>query len=79
MYDISIYGGDKTKLTRKERMRRRARRVIKAGLREDQYVTSNFFIIFIVLSCLLFILHGLKPIIVKSALEILTVSKEMVK
>uniref|UniRef100_A0A0M3IPM1 Uncharacterized protein n=1 Tax=Ascaris lumbricoides TaxID=6252 RepID=A0A0M3IPM1_ASCLU len=36
MYDISIYGGDKTKLTRKERMRRRARRMIKAGLREDQ-------------------------------------------
>ncbi|VDK46096.1 unnamed protein product [Anisakis simplex] len=35
MYDISIYGGDKTRLTKKERMRRRARRMIKAGLRED--------------------------------------------
>ncbi|VDM43079.1 unnamed protein product [Toxocara canis] len=36
MYDISVYGGDKKKLTRRERMKRRARRMIKAGLREDQ-------------------------------------------
>lgn len=56
MYDISIYGGDKTKLTRKERMRRRARRMIKAGLREDQYVTSNSFIAFIALGYLLIII-----------------------
>ncbi|VDK58612.1 unnamed protein product [Gongylonema pulchrum] len=36
IYDISIYGGDKKNLTKKERMKRRARKMIKAGLREDQ-------------------------------------------
>uniref|UniRef100_A0A0R3RQF0 Col_cuticle_N domain-containing protein n=1 Tax=Elaeophora elaphi TaxID=1147741 RepID=A0A0R3RQF0_9BILA len=36
MYDISMYGTDRRNLTRKERMRRQARKMIKAGLREDQ-------------------------------------------
>ncbi|KAM3717116.1 Transmembrane protein [Dirofilaria immitis] len=36
MYDISMYGTDKKNLTRKERMKRRARKMIKAGLREDE-------------------------------------------
>ncbi|VDK69963.1 unnamed protein product [Litomosoides sigmodontis] len=36
MYDISMYGTDKKNLTRKERMKRRARKMIKAGLKEDE-------------------------------------------
>ncbi|VDO24140.1 unnamed protein product [Brugia timori] len=36
MYDISMYGTDKRNLTRKERLRRRARKMIKAGLKEDE-------------------------------------------
>ncbi|VBB30205.1 unnamed protein product [Acanthocheilonema viteae] len=36
MYDISMYGTDKRNLTRKERMKRRARKMIKAGLKEDE-------------------------------------------
>lgn len=36
MYDISMFGTEKKNLTRKERMKKRAKKMIKAGLREDQ-------------------------------------------
>ncbi|VDN04994.1 unnamed protein product [Thelazia callipaeda] len=36
MYDISMYGTDKKNITKKERMKRHARKMLKAGLREDE-------------------------------------------